>query len=154
MLKHQNLDEVVMVEIDDKVIEACKEHLPSISVALDDPKLNLIVDDGIKYVKAAADESFDIVIVDSTDPVGPAEDFFSVEFYKGVLESLSKDGIMVTQSESPRFNNKVFKEVYEVYRGIFGQDNVHCYLAFIPTCPTGMWSFSYSAKVQHIRSVV
>lgn len=53
---------------------------------------------------------------------------------------------MVTQSESPRFNQKVFKEIYETYRGIFGEDKVHCYLAYIPTYPTGMWSFSYSSK--------
>ena len=53
---------------------------------------------------------------------------------------------MITQSESPRFNNKVFKEIYEVYGSIFGKDKVHCYLAYIPTYPTGMWSFSYSAK--------
>ncbi len=53
---------------------------------------------------------------------------------------------MVTQSESPRFNEKVFVEIYDCYREIFGKDKVHCYLAYIPTYPTGMWSFSYSAK--------
>ncbi len=146
LLKHNSLEEVVMVEIDDKVIEASKMHLPSIASALDHPKLNLIIDDGIKYVNAAADGSFDLVIVDSTDPVGPAEGLFTVEFYKEVYRILSKDGIMVTQSESPRFNQKVFKEIYETYRGIFGEDKVHCYLAYIPTYPTGMWSFSYSSK--------
>ena len=135
-----------MVEIDDKVIEASKLHLPGIASALDDPRLNLIVDDGIKYVKEAADNAFDLVIVDSTDPVGPAEGLFSVGFYKEVYRVLSTDGIMVTQSESPRFNQKVFKEIYEVYRSIFGKGQVHCYLAYIPTYPTGMWSFSYSSK--------
>ena len=146
LLRHDCYDEVVMVEIDDKVIEACKEHLPGIASAFGNPKLNLIVDDGIKYVKEAANGSFDIVIVDSTDPVGPAEGLFTVEFYKEVYRILSDDGIMVTQSESPRFNSKVFREIYQVYRSIFGQDQVHCYLAYIPTYPTGMWSFSYSSK--------
>jgi spermidine synthase len=106
----------------------------------------LIIDDGIKYVNEAADGSFDIVIVDSTDPIGPAEGLFTVEFYKEVYRILAPEGIMVTQSESPRFNSKVFKEIYQVYRSIFGQDQVHCYLAYIPTYPTGMWSFSYSSK--------
>ena len=146
VLKHEGLEEVVMVEIDDKVIEASKMHLPSIAQSLDHPKLNLIIDDGIKYVNDAADGSFDLVIVDSTDPVGPAEGLFSVDFYKEVYRILSADGIMITQSESPRFNSKVFKEIYQTYRGIFGQDKVHCYLAYIPTYPTGMWSFSYSSK--------
>lgn len=146
VLKHEGLEEVVMVEIDDKVIEASKLHLPSIAEALEHPKLNLIVDDGIKYVNDAADGSFDLVIVDSTDPVGPAEGLFSVDFYNEVYRILTDDGIMITQSESPRFNSKVFKEIYQTYRGIFGQDKVHCYLAYIPTYPTGMWSFSYSSK--------
>ena len=146
MLRHKSLEEVVMVEIDAKVIEACKRYLPEIASALEHPKLNLTFDDGIKYVKKATDESFDIVIVDSTDPVGPAEGLFSVDFYKEVHRILRPEGIMVTQSESPRFNSKVFKEVYQVYRSIFGQDKVHCYLAYIPTYPTGMWSFSYSTK--------
>ncbi|WP_422004429.1 polyamine aminopropyltransferase [Roseivirga pacifica] len=146
LLRHDSLEEVVMVEIDDKVIEASKMHLPTIASALEHPKLNLIVDDGIKYVNDAADESFDLVIVDSTDPVGPAEGLFTVDFYKEVYRILSKDGVMVTQSESPRFNSKVFKEIFQTYRGIYGQEQVHCYLAYIPTYPTGMWSFSYSSK--------
>lgn len=146
LLRHDSLEEVVMVEIDDKVIEASKMHLPTIASALEHPKLNLIIDDGIKYVNEAKDGSFDLVIVDSTDPVGPAEGLFKVDFYKEVYRILTNDGIMVTQSESPRFNSKVFKEIYQTYRGIFGQDQVHCYLAYIPTYPTGMWSFSYSSK--------
>jgi len=146
LLKHGTYDEVIMVEIDEKVIEASKAFLPSIAAALDHPKLNLIVDDGIKYVNAAAERSFDVVIVDSTDPIGPAEGLFTAEFYKEVYRILTADGIMVTQSESPRFNQKVFKEVYEVYRSIFGVKQVHCYLAYIPTYPTGLWSFSSSSK--------
>lgn len=146
LLRHEQLEDVVLVEIDDKVIEASKLHLPSIASALDDPKLDLVVDDGIEYVKNTPDGAFDIVIVDSTDPVGPAEGLFTVEFYQDVHRILSNDGVMITQSESPRFNSKVFKEIYQTYRGIFGQNNVHCYLAYIPTYPTGMWSFSYSSK--------
>lgn len=146
LLRHEGLDEVVMVEIDQMVIDACKEHLPDIASALDHERLTLLVEDGLKYVAEAADESFDIVIVDSTDPVGPAEGLFSKSFYEGVHRILTKDGIMVTQSESPRFNNKVFLDIYRVYKEIFGADQVHCYLAYIPTYPTGMWSFSYSSK--------
>ncbi|MEM7313109.1 MAG: spermidine synthase, partial [Planctomycetota bacterium] len=99
-----------------------------------------------KYVKSADDESFDIVIVDSTDPVGPGEGLFTAEFYTDVHRILNSNGIMVTQSESPRFNTKVFQEIYECYRGIFGRDKVHCYLAHVPTYPSGMWSFSFSTK--------
>ena len=146
LLRHDSIEEVVMVEIDGKVIEACKQHLPEIASALDHPKLSLHVEDGIKYVKEAPNEAFDLVIVDSTDPVGPGEGLFTAEFYKEVHRILKPNGIMITQSESPRFNQKVFKEIFDCYKSIFGQNNVHCYLAYIPTYPTGMWSFSYSSK--------
>lgn len=146
LLRHEGLAEVVMVEIDQLVIDAARKHLPEIAAALDHERLTLQVADGLNYVAEAADESFDVVIVDSTDPVGPAEGLFTRDFYEGVHRILTKDGIMITQSESPRFNEKVFKEIYQVYGEIFGAGQVHCYLAYIPTYPTGMWSFSYSSK--------
>jgi spermidine synthase len=146
LLRHEGLAEVVMVEIDQLVIDAAREHLPEIAAALDHEWLTLRVADGLNYVAEAADESFDVVIVDSTDPVGPAEGLFTRDFYEGVHRILTKDGIMITQSESPRFNEKVFKEIYQLYGEIFGAGQVHCYLAYIPTYPTGMWSFSYSSK--------
>ncbi len=146
LLKHDDVEEVVMVEIDSKVVEASKRFLPGISSELDHQKLNLIIDDGIKYVQESVDESFDLVIVDSTDPIGPGEGLFTEAFYRDVYRILKPCGVMVTQSESPRFNQKVFKEIYACYRKIFGDANVHCYLAYIPTYPTGMWSFSYSSK--------
>ena len=146
LLKNKNIEEVVMVEIDSLVVEASKKFLPSISCALDNPKLSLRIEDGIKYVNETKDEAFDIVIVDSTDPVGPGEGLFTEVFYKDVYRILKKDGIMITQSESPRFNQKVFKEIYDCYVAIYGSEKVHTYLAYIPTYPTGMWSFSYCSK--------
>ena len=145
-LRYEGIEEVVMVEIDGMVIDACKKHFPKIASEFDNPRLTLHVADGIDYVRNTADGSFDLVIVDSTDPVGPAEGLFTEKFYRDVYRILKPDGLMLTQSESPRFNTKVFQEIYQVYRGIYGQNNVHCYLAYIPTYPTGMWSFSYSSK--------
>lgn len=144
--RHETLEKVVLVEIDEVVIEASKKHLPVLSSAFDHPKLDLQIADGIQYVKESPDESFDLVIVDSTDPVGPAEGLFTEEFYKDVQRILKTPGLMITQSESPRFNVNVFKEIYNCYFQIYGQENVHCYLAYIPIYPSGMWSFSYCAK--------
>jgi spermidine synthase len=146
VVKHESLEEVVLVEIDEVVIEASKMHLPTLSSAFDHPKLDLHITDGIQYVKDTPDEVFDIVIVDSTDPVGPAEGLFSESFYRDVFRILKPAGLMITQSESPRFNVSVFKEIYNCYFQIFGRENVHCYLAYIPIYPSGMWSFSYCAK--------
>ena len=146
VLKHEQVKEVVMVEIDGMVIEACKKHLPSIAAALNHPKLELLVEDGLKYIDDCPANSFDVIIVDSADPVGPGEGLFTAEFYTKVHNRLKENGVMITQSESPRFNTKVFQEIYQCYRGIFGDDQVQCYLASIPTYPTGNWSFSFSSK--------
>ncbi|HEC89960.1 MAG: spermidine synthase [Thermoplasmata archaeon] len=146
VLRHENVKSVDLVEIDEVVIEASRKYLPTIASAFGNPRLNVHIKDGIEYVKQLRDETYDVVIIDSTDPVGPAEGLFKPDFYREVYRSLKPDGIMVTQSESPTFNPPVFQEIYRTYREIFGLNNVYCYLAFIPTYPSGMWSFSYCSK--------
>jgi spermidine synthase len=146
ILRHNFVNQVDMVEIDEVVIEASKKLLPQISSTLNHPKLNIYIQDGIEFVKNCPKNKYDIVIVDSTDPVGPAEGLFKPSFYNDVYKCIRSDGIMVTQSESPEFNTKVFQEIYRCYKEIFGKNNVYCYLAFIPTYPSGMWSFSYCSK--------
>ena len=146
ILRHELVNQVDMVEIDEVVIDASKKLLPKIASTLDDPKLKIHIQDGIEFVKNCSKDKYDVVIVDSTDPVGPAEGLFKPSFYNDVYRCLRSDGIMVTQSESPEFNTRVFKEIYGCYRKIFGKNKVYCYLAFIPTYPSGMWSFSYCSK--------
>lgn len=146
VLKHETIQNVDLVEIDEVVIKASKTYLPTIASSFDHPKLNVHIEDGIEYMRNCPDEMYDVVIVDSTDPVGPAEGLFKPEFYKNVFRSLKDKGVMVTQSESPTFNTEVFKELYQCYREIFSYENVHCYLSFIPTYPSGMWSFSFCSK--------
>lgn len=146
ILRHEGVENVTMVEIDGEVINACKEHLPQIAAAFDHPKLDLIVDDGIAFIKNAAPESYDIIIVDGSDPVGPAEGLFSVEFYTNCYNALKKNGILVAQGESPKFNDKAFAELNHTLQGIFGKDNAPVSLFFVPTYPTGMWSFQYGLK--------
>ena len=146
ILRHENVKKVTMVEIDNEVIEACKKHLPEIACALDNPKLELIVADGISFVKNAPDNFYDVIIVDGSDPVGPAQGLFSVEFYKNCYRALKDDGILVSQGESPKFNEKVFVELNSTLKNIFGSDNTKISLFFVPTYPTGMWSFQYGIK--------
>ena len=146
ILRHPQVEKVTMVEIDEAVVRASREFLPSLSTSLDDPKLELIIGDGIDYVKNAADESFDCVVIDSSDPVGPATGLFSESFYENVYRCLSPRGVMVAQSESPRFNQAAFVELSHCLQDIFAPQNVHTYLVFIQTYPTGMWSFTYGTK--------
>jgi spermidine synthase len=146
ILRHDSIEHVTMVEIDGEVITACKEHLPQIAAAFDNPKLDLKVDDGIAFVKTAAPESYDIIIVDGSDPVGPAEGLFSVEFYTNCFNALKPGGILVAQGESPKFNEKAFAELNHTLQGIFGTENAPVSLFYVPTYPTGMWSFQYGLK--------
>jgi len=146
ILRHEGVEKVTMVEIDGAVIDSCKEFLPGIAAAFDNPKLDLIVDDGIAFLKNAKANSYDLIIVDGSDPVGPAEGLFSVEFYTNCYNALKDTGILVAQGESPKFNEKAFTELNHTLQGIFGKDKAPVSLFFVPTYPTGMWSFQYGIK--------
>ncbi len=146
LVKHKMVKQIDLVEIDKTVIEATSEFMPEVSVALQHPKLNITIDDGVKYVKKNKHRKYDLIIVDSNDPVGPGTGLFTSEFYLDVYDLLDENGILITQSESPRFNEKVFQKIYHGYYDIFGRNNVHCYLIYLPSYPTGMWSFSFSSK--------
>lgn len=154
LLRHDGVENVTMVEIDGEVIKACKEHLPQIAAAFDDPKLDLKVDDGIAFIKEAKPESYDIIIVDGSDPVGPAEGLFSVEFYTNCYNALKPGGLLVAQGESPKFNERAFSELNITLQEIFGTDNAPVSLFYVPTYPTGMWSFQYGLKgAKHPKTV-
>ena len=146
ILRHENIDKVTMVEIDGEVIEACKKYLPEIACSLNHPKLDLIVGDGISFVKNSLPKTYDIIIVDGSDPVGPAEGLFGNEFYQNCFNALKDDGILVSQGESPKFNEKVFVELNQTLKNIFGEKNTKISLFYVPTYPTGMWSFQYGIK--------
>ena len=143
-----------MVEIDEEVVNACKKHLPSISHELNNPKLNLIIDDGIEFVKLAKKEIYDLIIVDGSDPIGPAEGLFTVDFYENCYNCLSSKGILVAQGESPKFNQNAFVDLNKTLQSIFGSSNTSVALFYAPTYPTGMWSFQYGFKgiTNHISS--
>jgi len=146
LLRHPQVENITMVEIDGTVVRASKQFLPTLSHGLDDPKVDLRIEDGIAFVHNAPDETYDLIVVDSSDPVGPSEGLFSTEFYQQVYRCLKPGGAMTAQTESPRFNQRAFVDINHCLWGIFGQDQVFSYLAFIPTYPTGMWSFAYASK--------
>jgi spermidine synthase len=146
LLRHEGVEKVTMVEIDGEVIEACKKHLPQIAASFNDPRLELIVGDGIEFAANAAAESYDLILVDGSDPVGPAEGLFSVKFFNDCANALKPGGILLTQGESPKFNDRAFAELHHTIADIFGKHNTYVSLFFVPTYPTGMWSFQYGVK--------
>lgn len=140
------VERVTMVEIDEAVVRASREFLPTIASEFDNPRLDLRIEDGIKFVKEAKPASYDVIIVDGSDPVGPAEGLFTEEFYRGCMNTLREPGFLVTQGESPMFHEKVFKELNQCLKRVYGSDRVRTLLFFAPSYPTGMWSHQIAAK--------
>ncbi len=143
VLRHKNVERVVMVEIDALVVEVCRKYLPGLACGLDDPRLELLIEDGVEYVKNT-EEKFDLVIVDSTDPIGPATPLFNRSFYEGVAGILDDDGILITQAESPWYDNDIQVSMLANQRPFF--DKLHIYLISNLTYPGGLWSFGFASK--------
>ncbi len=146
LVRHEHIEKIDLVEIDEHVIKAAQQFLPELANSLNDKRVHIHINDGVEFVDGCPAESYDIVIIDSDDPKGPGEGLFTEKFYREIYRILKSDGIMITQSESPRFNQQIFKDVFQCYRNIFGENNVHCYLMYLPSFPSGMWSFSFSTK--------
>ena len=127
-LKHPGVERIDLIEIDREVIDACIEYLPEVSQGLNDPKVNIRVDDGIKFIKGRHN-IYDIVIIDSTDPIGPAVGLFETKFYQDVFDALKTEGIMVTQSESPFQDTKIWLDIYKNLSPVFPK--TLSYLSFI-----------------------
>lgn len=143
VLKHPTVKRVVLAEIDEGVINASRQYLPTISAGLSDPRVRIEITDGIVYVREHPNE-FDVIIVDSTDPVGPAVGLFAHEFYQGVSRALRTDGIMVAQTESPVVNKEMIKKIWGNLKGVFPVTRM--YLGIVPTYPTGLWSYTLGSK--------
>ncbi|AEG61612.1 polyamine aminopropyltransferase [Desulforamulus ruminis] len=143
IIKHPKVEKAVLVEIDRRVVETSKEYLPEIACGLDDPKVEVLYEDGIKYVNEHKNE-FDVIIVDSTDPIGPAVGLFESNFYKSCYDSLKEDGIFVAQTESPYYNEELIPQIQKNLRALYPITKL--YLAFIPTYPGGCWSFTMGCK--------
>ena len=143
ILKHSQVEKATLVEIDGRVVETSKMYLPEISRSLEDPRLEIIVDDGIEHVRRNKCV-YDMIIVDSTDPVGPAVGLFALEFYRNIFESLTGEGLFVAQTESPFFNSDLIREVFKNISSVFPVARL--YLACVPTYPGGMWSFTMGSK--------
>lgn len=141
-----DVEKVTMVEIDDAVIRASKQHLPTVASEFNNPKLNLIVGDGIQFIKDAAPNSFDVIIVDGSDPVGPAKGLFTAEFYGNCRNALKDGGALITQGESPMFHEETFMELNKCLKGIFGKEQTHTMLFHATTYPSGMWSLQMGVK--------
>jgi len=141
LLKHP-VSEIHLVEIDEDVIETSKKYFPTVSCGLTDPRVKIFCEDGIEFLKN--NKGYDVVIVDSTDPIGPAVGLFSVEFYKNVFDALNDNGILVAQTETPILFPDLVRKIYRDMSSVFPFTNM--YTAVIPTYPGAFWTFTMGSK--------
>lgn len=146
LTRYHNILNIDMVEIDKLVVEACIEHLPFTSCKLNDPRVNLYFEDGIKFVKDK-NNLYDLIIVDSTDPIGPGEGLFTTEFYTNCFNALTEKGILINQCESPYYDNNAYdmKRSYGKLNKLF--DICKAYQYHMPTYPSGHMIFCFASKV-------
>lgn len=143
VLRHKGVARVVMVEIDGEVVEVCREHFKQTSCSFDDPRLELRIEDGVKYM-AETQERFDVILVDSTDPIGPATPLFGEAFYNNVKRVLNDDGLVVAQGETPFYEADAQRLILQNLSKSFDQLYMYNYANLC--YPGGLWSFVMATK--------
>lgn len=141
VLKHPAVEQVQQVDIDEGVTRAAEKFFPELCESNHDPRAELHFDDGIKWVAEAADGSYDVIIVDGTDPVGPGEGLFNEAFYRNCVRVLGANGLLVQQTESPLYHMKLLNEVRLAMRSA-GFASVHTLPFPQPIYPSGWWSMT------------
>jgi len=145
IVKYSNVESVTLCEIDPLVVSSCRKYFPAVSSGLADPRVKVICEDGAAFVRRRPGE-FDLVLVDSTDPVGPGVALFQRSFYEAVRDSLTEGGAAVFQTESPLFMERVFSMAFQDLGAVFGPACVRAYLATIPSYPGALWSFTFCSE--------
>lgn len=143
VLRHPEVERVTMVEIDGDVVDLCREHLPALG-AWDHPKLEVRIEDGVAFASQAPDGAYDVVLLDGSDPVGPAEGLFNAAFYSDVKRILRPGGVFGLQSESPLLQAPVFAQVQTTLSSVFPQ--VRPYFGLVPLYAGGStWSWTLAS---------
>lgn len=150
VIKNPSVEEVKHVEIDGAVIEASKRFFPELSKGLSDPRVEVLVEDGIEYLANCEPNYFDVIIIDSTDPVGPAVGLFSAEFYGYCHEALKEDGVICAQTESPFANTSLLLKCWRNMNVHF--KHVGVATGFMPTYPTGLWTYTVGSKMLELKA--
>lgn len=145
LTRYPSIEHVDMVDIDEMVVNVCREYLPLTSGRLDDPRVHLYFEDGLKFVRRF-DDAYDLIIVDSTDPFGPGEGLFTKEFYGNCFKALAQNGILVNQHENPYYTSyaQAMQRAHKRIEEFFPICRV--YQAHIPTYPSGHWLFGFASK--------
>lgn len=148
LTRYNTIQRIDLVEMDEQVIEACRIYLPENACRLDDPRVHIFYDNALRYIRRCKGE-YDLIIVDSTDPFGPSEGYFTREFYGICYNALRDDGIMVNQQGSPFYKHDA-EEIQRCHKRIVSTFPVsRVYQAHIPTYAAGYWLFGFASKKYH-----
>lgn len=146
IIKHTQVKKVDVCEIDKKVIEVCQKHFPNLANSFDDDRVNTYFQDGAQFLKKR-ESYYDIIIVDSSDPIGPGTTLFSEQFYHSLFKALKEDGIAVTQLESLFWHTDFIKNSFQFIKKIFPIS--YYYYTMVPTYPSGVIGFGFCSKKYH-----
>ena len=145
VLSHQSIATCTQIDIDEQVTLLAEKYFPELTERNNDPRALIKFDDGVNWVQQAADKSYDIIIIDSTDPVGPGEGLFNLEFHKECMRVLRNDGILIQQSESPLFQRTILEGIRKNFQNAGATEVVT--LSFPQPCyPSGLWSATLASK--------
>ena len=147
VIRHKNVHECTVVEIDEMVVQVSKEYLPFCAESFSHPKVKLVIADGVEFVAHHEPNAFDVVLVDSTDPIGPATPLFGQDFYCNLQRCLKDDGIVVSQGESHWLEMDMQKKLLEIKHSLF--NTVACYNYNNLIYPGGEWSFTWGSQKYH-----
>lgn len=149
LVRYPEIAQIHMVEIDEQVVQVCREYLPfTAGHWLDDARVTLFYEDGLKFIRRY-ENAYDLIIVDSTDPFGPGEGLFTKEFYGNCYNALKEDGLMVNQHESPFYEEDAVAMQRAHKRIVQSFPISRVYQAHIPTYPSGHWLFGFASKRYH-----
>ncbi len=148
LCRYSHIERIDLVEIDERVVRVCQEFLPSVACALTDPRVNILYQDGLRYIRHVENE-YDLILIDSTDPFGPGEGLFTMEFYGSCCKALKAGGILVNQHESPFYEADALA-CQRAHKNIVHSFKLsRLYQAHIPTYPSGHWLFGFSSQSVH-----
>ncbi len=148
LIRYGEIEHIDLVDIDEEVTKVCRKYLPFTACGLDDPRVRVHFEDGLKFIRTKSD-AYDLIIVDSTDPFGPGEGLFTREFYGNCYKALRDDGIMVNQHESPFYPEDALACQRAHKRIVESFPVSRVYQAHIPTYPSGHWLFGFASKKYH-----
>lgn len=150
-LHHKKIELVRMVELDAQVVELCRRYMPSLSAgAFDDPRADLIIADGCQYLRDT-DERFDVIVIDSTDPMGPSEALFSKNFYEDCRRRLDHGGILVVQGGVPVMQPGELSDIHARLTGVFADATI--YLTVVPTYIGGHMALGWGSDCDDARRI-